>query len=686
MTIRTNKQSVPHAERNQKHNQTSFGQELSSSMPTQILQLQRKFGNQNVLQMIKQMNAHKQSTPASGVSASAPLQMKWEWEDDTLMGWDDFSDGIKWYYSSESQLLSFMIINKRPTYMEHLAAYEGKPRPYEEWVELWRHFGWTDGLPVGEEGGPVPIFGTDFPKDKDPRDLDTDITIEKSTKKKLEILIRALKAGYRIFDTAELYGDSATLIFEAAKQLDIPVEEIEIIYKVEPEDPELKGSNTLGKQGTDERITNMKSRLRYQMAQIPLTAQRVIMLHEMPENPQAVYAYLTALNEEMSSGQSGAIIGLGVSNVSLGQLKAIVAFTLETQSMRLRFVQNRYSPYNLNTKIVNFCAENGITFMGYGLRGGAGLGACKQGYAMPQEQLQFLQDPRFLAVANELQLDPNQLMIAYAKATGVSLVMYSEGHSGENYDALDITLTSDEVEQIDSLFVFDEETTHSEFSEELGIGLLYQFVKDPTVWFILDMLISDGKIRSLIELVIGEIFETASTEDGVQQIENFAHRLVRFVTHMQVMQQSKMVRDWRIAMQEVFSGLIGQLDTVPDLAKRVFQWSQTDYREIGGALHSMEEVNKLGRSKEEVDEHVVLPEVIEGAPKVGDQLLLNSDNCSLMDEAMDDTVKLEAAEEGVTYYCFFAPDGVTKKGTKHRLFVRIIGPKGGGVVATIARI
>ncbi|TCP57913.1 diketogulonate reductase-like aldo/keto reductase [Tumebacillus sp. BK434] len=569
-----------------------------------ILQMQKAVGNRAAMQLLRarmQPQSTRQRKAAPRLSGS-PLQMAWEPAENKKLKWDDVSDGLQWFFDPVTELMYFAILDISPPYMETLAPYENMPRPYSEWTEIWRKQDWTDDLPPQEELEPRPVFGTDFPKDRDPSVEDLEVMIDKPAAEKLNILKNALRSGYRVFDTAELYGNAADLIFQAARELEIPFDEIEIIYKVEPENPDTKGSNRSKHESLGFRLTDMGKRLRHHMETIPESAHKVIMLHEMPDNPDHIFDYLQALYAEMVSGTLGAVTGLGVSNVSLKQLQAIHDFTVEKNMMRLRYVQNRFSPYNLNLEIVNFCQSNDITFMGYGIQGGAGLGACKQGYAVPQKQLQVLQDQRFLALAEEFGIDPSQLLLAWSKTLGVSVVMYSGGHAEENYEALSIQLSAGQIRQINALFAYDQDTTRSAFSGVEQVQALYQAALDPTVWYILDGLMANPDIRALIGAVVTKICTSEDADQVEQELENFVQKLVRFATHMQVLKKSRLVRDWRSGMQDAFEGLIGQVEEVTDLAKGIYNWSQSDHLEIGGALHALEELNQHVPQQEEADE------------------------------------------------------------------------------------
>lgn len=80
--------------------------------------------------------------------------------------------------------------------------------------------------------------------------------------------------------------------------------------------------------------------------------------------------------------------------------------------MRVKFVQNRISPAEQDTEVRKFCAENNITYMGFGLFGGSSIGFCSEGYALPIRHLQMLQDPRLISSADEQRMTPHKMLLA----------------------------------------------------------------------------------------------------------------------------------------------------------------------------------------------------------------------------------------------------------------------------------
>jgi diketogulonate reductase-like aldo/keto reductase len=581
--------------------------------------------------------------------AAAALQRKWDWVDKMSMAWSPVEGGIEWHYRTDSALMWFKIVDESPAYLKQLAGYEKKPRPYEEWLEIWRAKGWAQGLP--KEIGPslTPTFGTDFPKDRDLSNLDLELYKDKPAEERLAILAKALEAGYRRFDTAQKYG-SAALVFEAARRLKIPADQIQIVYKIAPESEEGKAKPL------PDRLRDFRTRLGLAMQEIPATASRVLMLHEMPGTWEEAKSYLAVLYDEAAAGRLGAVAGLGVSNVNLEQLTKLHEHTVAQGTMRLRFVQNRFTPCDQDTAVRAYCAQQQITYMGFGLFGGAGLGECKQGYGMPQLQLQVLQDVRFIGLAKQFGWDPSELLLAWARAKGVTTVIYSGGHAEANIKAQSTDLPREQVAAIDDLFVTGPTSEKPKGAALEGMAALYAAVPEPFAGYVLDTLAADAKVRALLSALIDRL--VAQAKQPQVELKNFVLRLLRFVTHLQILaKQTKMVKDWREALVAAYQTVAAA--DLADVVPKLYAWSQKDFLEIGGALHALPAFTEMAEKA---------PAEM---PAIGATIRLDLKNASLMDEEYS-PVALDKAKTGTTYFCFYGLGDLTLRTTvKFQLKVRM---------------
>ncbi|MEH2310931.1 MAG: aldo/keto reductase [Nostoc sp.] len=411
-------------------------------------------------------------------------------------------------------------------------------------------------------------FGTDIPKK-----TTEERTVERTNEEKVNILKDALQAGYRLFDTAEIY-DSAQFLEQAAEAAEVHVKELQIVYKIKPEVDEAAPPQELGK------IQVFKQRLNKQMEVIPEQAEKVLMLHELPSDPEEAELYLKALSEAIDESEIQNVKSIGLSNVDDQTLKNLYKY-MEKSDLQIGFVQNRFSPYEQDAEVRDFCKEQNITYMGFGLYGGSSLGVCHEGFAMPQRNLQALQDPRLIKLAEELEFIPSVLLLAWAHQKGVTTVIYSGNHAKENFYALEIQLSENTMAQLDSFF----QNTKRESGNEEKLEELYKAVKDSTAWYILDILVENSKTQTLLKKTVEKIDkEKKGNPEKVREAKaNFVYKLMRLVTHLQTL--SKKVNNgenWKDMMQKQF-GTIANVQDKGEVLTRFYEWGQQPYSEVGGA-------------------------------------------------------------------------------------------------------
>lgn len=591
------------------------------------------------------------------------VQRTWEYVDDTVMQWTKPSGGLEWYYSTESRMMSFKIIDNTPDYIPKLAKYEGKPRPYQEWRELWAQNNWMQLFPTLQDTSQH--FGTDIPMDglallgnlKD-----------KSPEEKIRILSDAMKAGYRKFDLAEAYGTSH-LLKEAAKVAKVPENELEITYKIGPKKKKKEGEeDTPDNRPLKDRLIEFKQRIRAQMTDIPASSEKVLMLHDMPDKQSEAGDYINALYEMAVSGEAGYVKSLGVSNVTIETLDAICKHTESTQIMKIKYVENRFSPYEQDAAVRMYCAQHNITYLGFGLFGGSSNGFCSEGFAMPQRHLQALQDPRLLKLSDGTKIKPHTLLLAWARHKGVGTVVYSGSNASDNFKSQELELHPKVIEQIDSFFTFKEGVTDSKFKNADGIKYLYSQIKDPTSWFIFDVLMENGKVRALLQ----ELFAGFSDKYGPgagDKIINTGQRLIRLVTHLQSMKKmGGLEKEWPVVMAEAFEKVASNKDE--SVMGKLEDWTQKNYMEVGGATHAEENIEKIYK-----EELVTL----------GADIVINTKNClAIVDPAMFSMPEFKDMKSGDELYCMYAPKGFSKE--KFKITVKIKSVAEPNITVTITKL
>lgn len=227
-------------------------------------------------------------------------------------------------------------------------------------------------------------------------------------------VLNALEVGYRVIDTAQVYGNEAS-IGEALVQSNLPREELFITTKIWVDNmskakliPSLKES--LEKLKTD---------------YVDLT------LIHWPGANKNVKEYMQALLEAKSLGLTKKI---GVSNFNIELLnKAFDAVGKENITTN----QIELSPYLQNPKLVSFMQENGIQVTSY----------------MTLAYGEVLKDPLIIDIASKYQSMPAQIVLAWGLAKAFAVIPSSTKRENliSNLQAQQLQLSSEDIDLIDSL-------------------------------------------------------------------------------------------------------------------------------------------------------------------------------------------------------------------------------------------
>lgn len=227
-------------------------------------------------------------------------------------------------------------------------------------------------------------------------------------------VLNALEVGYRVIDTAQIYGNEAS-IGEALVESGLSREELFITTKIWVDNmskakliPSLKES--LEKLKTD---------------YVDLT-----LIHWPGEN-ENVEEYMQALLEAKSLGLTKEI---GVSNFNIELLnKAFDSVGRENIATN----QIELSPYLQNPKLVLFMQENGIQVTSY----------------MTLAYGEVLKDPLIIDIANKYHSTPAQIVLAWALAKEFAVIPSSTKRENliSNLQAQQIQLASEDMDLIDGL-------------------------------------------------------------------------------------------------------------------------------------------------------------------------------------------------------------------------------------------
>lgn len=227
-------------------------------------------------------------------------------------------------------------------------------------------------------------------------------------------VLNALEVGYRVIDTAQIYGNEAS-IGEALVESGLPREVLFITTKIWVDNmskakliPSLKES--LEKLKTD---------------YVDLT-----LIHWPGENKN-VEEYMQALLEAKSLGLTKEI---GVSNFNIELLNkafdSVGKDNIATNQIEL-------SPYLQNPKLVSFMKENGIKVTSY----------------MTLAYGEILKDPLIIDIANKYHSTPAQVVLAWALAKEFAVIPSSTKRENliSNLQAQQIQLASEDMALIDGL-------------------------------------------------------------------------------------------------------------------------------------------------------------------------------------------------------------------------------------------
>ncbi|MEO6918452.1 MAG: 2,5-didehydrogluconate reductase DkgB [Collimonas sp.] len=225
-----------------------------------------------------------------------------------------------------------------------------------------------------------------------------------------------IEAGYRHIDTAQIYGNEAE-VGQAMAESGVAREELFITTKIWIENL-----------AHDKLIPSLKESLRkLRLEQLDLT-----LIHwPSPQDTIPVAEYMAALAEAKAAGLTRQI---GVSNFTNAQLQQAIstvgAAEIATQQVEIHpFLQNR--------KVVEFARSQGIHITAY----------------MPLAYGKVMQDPVIARIAEQHQVNPAQVALAWSLQQGFAVIPSSTKRANldSNLQVRDIVLSADEMAQIATL-------------------------------------------------------------------------------------------------------------------------------------------------------------------------------------------------------------------------------------------
>ncbi|CAF1127874.1 unnamed protein product [Rotaria sordida] len=227
-----------------------------------------------------------------------------------------------------------------------------------------------------------------------------------------DVVAAAINQGYRLIDTAELYGNEHG-VGNGIKQSGKKREDIFVVSKWWPSSEGAKGAL----QTLDHCLNSLQSNY------IDL-----YLLHA-PQGGHCAEAYRALLEAK----KQGKIRSVGVSNFGIIHLEALAKLGLEKPSVN----QIELHPWQQKQDIVKYCREHDITVMGYS----------------PLAKGQKIQDKTINEIANKLSKTPAQVLIRWSVQHGYITIPKTSQKSRlqTNADVFDWSIPDEDMKILDAL-------------------------------------------------------------------------------------------------------------------------------------------------------------------------------------------------------------------------------------------
>jgi len=146
-----------------------------------------------------------------------------------------------------------------------------------------------------------------------------------------------------------------------------------------------------------------------------------------------------AMEELVDAGLTKSV---GISNFNIRQIDYITA------NARIQPVMNQIEvhPYLLSKELIAHCRSKGINITAY-----CPLGSPGRPWAKPDDRI-LLKEPNVLAIANEYNKSPAQILLRYHVDVGNVVISGSiiKNQIIENFDIFDFKLTNDDIKKLES--------------------------------------------------------------------------------------------------------------------------------------------------------------------------------------------------------------------------------------------
>lgn len=226
----------------------------------------------------------------------------------------------------------------------------------------------------------------------------------------------ALSLGYRHIDTAQMYENESE-VGDGITSSGIPRREIFLTTKIWFD--QLRPSDLINS-------------LHDSLARLKTDHVDLALIHwPSPDNEVPMEEYLGALRDAQREGLTTHI---GISNFTCAQMDQAKALLGDSPILTN---QVEVHPFLANRKVVEHAKNLGMTVTGY----------------MPLAVGKVMEDETLIRIGRELNASPAQIAIAWVASRGVVPIPSSTRpqHQKANLDALDITLSTGQIAEIDKL-------------------------------------------------------------------------------------------------------------------------------------------------------------------------------------------------------------------------------------------
>jgi len=220
----------------------------------------------------------------------------------------------------------------------------------------------------------------------------------------------ALEAGYRLIDTAKMYGNERS-VGEGVRRSGLPRADVWVTTKLWPTDQ-----------------LQVRRAFDASLAALGLDYIDLYLVHW--PTPGLVTRTWHAMEALCADGRCKAI---GVSNHSVRQLADI----LRGAAVRPAVNQVRFSPFGFDRRLLEYCTEQGIVVEAYS----------------PLTTGRRLNDPQLARVAQSYRKSPAQILVRWAVQQGVVPLPKSarRDHIKENAEVFDFTISPEDMATLGAL-------------------------------------------------------------------------------------------------------------------------------------------------------------------------------------------------------------------------------------------